>query len=105
MHIERKYMETQDPIHPGKVIKETYLAPLDLTVTDAADALGVTRKTFSELVNGHSGVSIHMALRLSRAFSTTPEYWLNLQQSYDLERAQKWTRLERVKVLIKPSAA
>ena len=97
-------MATQDPTHPGAVIKETYLGPLDLTVTDAADALGVTRKTFSELVNGHSGVSIHMALRLSRAFGTTPEYWLDLQQSYDLERAQKWTRLDGVKVLIEPSA-
>ena len=98
-------MATQDPTHPGKVIKGTYLAPLDLTVTDAAEALGVTRKTFSELVNGHSGVSIHMALRLSRAFGTTPEYWLNLQQTYDLERAKKWTRLEGVKVLIEPSTA
>ena len=97
-------MATQDPTHPGEVIKETYLAPLDLTVTDAADALGVTRKTFSELVNGHSGVSIHMALRLSRAFGTTAEYWLNLQQTYDLERAKKWTRLEGVKVLMEPSA-
>ncbi len=98
-------MATQDPTHPGSVIKETCLTPLDLTVTDAADALGVTRKTFSELVNGHSGVSIHMALRLSRAFGTTPEYWLNLQQTYDLERARKWTRLEGVKVLIEPPAA
>ena len=98
-------MTKQDPTHPGKVIKGTYLAPLDLTVTDAADALGVTRKTFSELVNGHSGVSTHMALRLSRAFGTTPEFWLNLQQTYDLERAKKWTRLEGVKVLIEPSAA
>ena len=98
-------MTKQDPTHPGSVIKQTCLAPLDLTVTDAADALGVTRKTFSELVNGHSGVSIHMALRLSRAFGTTPEYWLNLQQTYDLERARKWTRLEGVKVLIEPPAA
>ena len=97
-------MATQEPTHPGTVIKETYLAPLGLTVTEAADALGVTRKTFSELVNGHSGVSIHMALRLSRAFGTTPEYWLNMQQTYDLERAKKWTRLEGVKVLMEPSA-
>ena len=97
-------MATPDPTHPGQVIKKTYLAPLDLTVTDAADALGVTRKTFSELVNGHSGVSIHMALRLSRAFGTTAEYWLNLQQTYDLERAKKWARLEGVKVLMEPSA-
>ncbi len=97
-------MATQDPTHPGEAIKETYLGPLDLTVTDAADAQGVTRKTFSELVNGHSGVSIHMALRLSRAFGTTAEYWLNLQQTYDLERAKKWTRLEGVKVLMEPSA-
>lgn len=96
-------MATQEPTHPGVVIKETYLAPLELTVTAAADALGVTRKTFSELVNGHSGVSIHMALRLSRAFGTTPEYWLNMQQTYDLERAKKWSRLEGVKVLMEPS--
>ena len=96
-------MATQEPTHPGVVIKETYLAPLGLTVTDAADALGVTRKTFSELVNGHSGVSIHMALRLSRAFGTTPEFWLNMQQTYDLQRAKKWTRLEGVKVLMEPS--
>ena len=98
-------MATQEPTHPGAVIKETYLAPLGLTVTEAADALGVTRKTFSELVNGHSGVSIHMALRLSRAFGTTPEYWLNMQQTYDLERAKKWTRLEGVKVLVESSDA
>ena len=98
-------MATQDPTQPGKVIKGNYLSPLDLTVTDDAEALGVTRKTFSELVNGHSGVSIHMALRLSSEFGTTPEYWLNLQQTYDLERAKKWTRLEGVKVLIEPSTA
>ncbi len=96
-------MAKQEPTHPGEVIKETFLAPLQLTVTDAADALGVTRKTFSELINGHSGVSIHMALRLSTAFGTTPEYWLDMQQTYDLERAKKWVRLEGVKVL-KPSA-
>ncbi len=92
-------MPKQDPTHPGEVIKQTCLEPLKLTVTDAADALGVTRKTFSELINGHSGVSIHMALRLSRAFGTTPEHWLNLQQTYDLERAKKWAHLEGVKVL------
>ena len=98
-------MAKQEPTHPGQVIKATYLEPLGLTVTDAADALGVTRKTFSELINGHSGVSIHMALRLSRAFSTAPEYWLNLQQTYDLERAKQWTRLDGVKVLIEPTNA
>ncbi len=96
-------MATQEPTHPGEVIKETYLGPLDLTVTDAADARGLTRKTFSELLNGHSGVSIHMALRLSRAFGTTAEYWLNLQQTYDLQRAKKWTRLEGVNVLMEPT--
>ncbi|MCK4579585.1 MAG: HigA family addiction module antidote protein [Candidatus Marinimicrobia bacterium] len=93
-------MGTQDPTHPGEVIREKYLTPLKLSVTDAADALGVTRKTFSELVNGHSGVSIHMSLRLSKAFGTTAEYWLNLQQNYDLERARTWTRLDGIKVLV-----
>jgi len=88
-----------NPAHPGQVLKELYLEPLGLSVTTAAKALGVTRKTFSELVNQKSGISISMALRLSKAFNTTPELWLNMQQSYDLSKARKCIRLSRVKVL------
>ena len=91
------------PSHPGEVIKELYLEPLGLTVTNAAEALGVTRKTFSELVNQKSGMSISMALRLSKAFDTTPELWLNMQQKYDLAKAKKRIRLSKVKTLFHSS--
>ena len=97
-------MEMYKPGHPGEVLQELYLMPLGLTITDAAQALGVTRKAFSELINGHSGVSTQMALRLSKAFGTTPGFWLNMQQNYDLWQARKRTRLSKVKVLFEASA-
>ena len=77
-------MEMHNPAHPGEILKELCLEPLGLTVTRAAEALGVARKTLSELINAKSGVSPEMAFRLSKAFRTTPEFWLNLQQQYDL---------------------
>ncbi len=92
-------MRMRNPAHPGEVLRELYLKPLDLTVTSAADALTVTRKALSELVNRKSGISVEMALRLSKAFSTTPEYWLNMQRNFDLARARKKAKLGRVKVL------
>jgi len=96
-------MQMHKPAHPGEVLREMYLEPLGLTVTDASSALGVTRKALSELVNGRSGVSTSMALRLSKAFDTTPELWLNMQQNYDLWQARKKTKLARVKVLFDAS--
>lgn len=92
-------MHMHKPAHPGEVLKELYLEPLELTVTDAAKALGVTRKTLSELVNGRSGVSTSMALRLAKAFGTTPELWLKMRQNFDLWTARKRTKLSEVKVL------
>ena len=77
------------PTHPGEILKSLYIDPLEITITDTAAKLGVTRKALSELVNGHSGVSAEMALRLSLAFSTSPELWLGLQQDYDIWNAQK----------------
>ena len=91
------------PAHPGEVLREMYLEPLGLTVTNAAESLGITRKTLSELINGRSGISTSMSLRLSKAFGTTPELWLNMQQNYDLWRAKKKTRLSKVKVLFEAS--
>ena len=73
-------MKMHKPTHPGEILRELYLSPLNLSVTDASQALGVSRKTLSELLNGKSGVSTTMSLRLSKAFNTTPELWLNLQQ-------------------------
>ncbi|MBD2501480.1 HigA family addiction module antitoxin [Anabaena azotica] len=72
------------PRHPGGLIKRQYLEPLNITVTDFADIIGVSRKTMSEIVNERASVTPDMALRLSTALQTTPELWLNLQQKYDL---------------------
>jgi len=72
------------PVHPGEILKEMYLNPLEISVTALADNLGVARKTVSQLVNGHMGVSAEMALRLAKSFNTTPELWLNMQRNYDL---------------------
>ncbi len=73
-----------DPPHVGKIIKEEYLKPLNITITEAALKLGVTRKTLSELINGKTGVSVKMAIKLSRAFNTSVQMWLNMQNEYDL---------------------
>jgi addiction module HigA family antidote len=78
-----------NPPHPGEVIRELCLAPLGITVTDAAKALGVSRKALSELLNGRTGISPEMALRLSIAFDTTPESWLTQQMHYDLWQAER----------------
>jgi antitoxin HigA-1 len=77
-------MRMHNPPHPGEILRELCLEPLSLSVTDAAKALGVARKTFSAILNGHSGISPEMAIRLGKAFDTTPESWLNQQVQYDL---------------------
>jgi len=92
-------MQIHNPPHPGEVIRDLCLEPLELSVTVAAEALGVTRKTLSAILNGHSGISPEMALRLSIAFDTSPESWLNQQTQYDLWQAKKAKKRLRVKNL------
>jgi antitoxin HigA-1 len=77
-------LDIYNPPHPGEVLRELWLAPLGLSVTAAARGLGITRKSLSELLNGKSGISPEMSLRLSIALNTTPESWLNQQAQYDL---------------------
>lgn len=72
------------PTHPGVTIKEDVLKPLNLTVTDAAKDLGVTRKALSELINERSSLSPDMAVRIGRATNTSPKSWMNMQQKLDL---------------------
>jgi addiction module HigA family antidote len=79
----------KNPPHPGQVLKGLYLEPLELSITEAAKGLGVTRKTLSQLINGHYGITPDMALRLSEAFNTTPQLWLTMQQNFDLRKAEK----------------
>src|SRR5262245_54370429 len=81
------------PPHPGEILREGWLVPLELSVTNAAEALRVTRKTLSAILNGRAGVSAEMAIRLSQAFNTTAESWLTLQLHHDLWHAQRKVRL------------
>ena len=93
-------MQMYNPPHPGEVIKELCLEPLDLTVTKAAEALGVSRKTLSAILNGHAGISPEMAIRLSIAFDTSAESWLNQQLQYDLWRARQEHQNMKVERLV-----
>jgi antitoxin HigA-1 len=82
-------MRMHNPPHPGEIIKTLCLEPLGVSVTQAAEALGVSRKTLSAIVNGRAGISPEMAIRLSIAFGTSAESWLNQQTQYDLWQAEQ----------------
>ena len=93
-------MRMHNPPHPGEILRELCIEPLGLSVTAAAKALGVARKTLSAILNGHSGISPDMAIRLGKAFATSPESWLNQQVQYDLWQAEKHTKTLHVKTLV-----
>jgi antitoxin HigA-1 len=92
-------MRMHNPPHPGEILKALCLEPLGLTVTGAAEALGVSRKTLSAILNGRAGISPEMAVRLSIAFDTTAESWLNQQTQYDLWHAEQSRKQLRVRRL------
>ena len=81
-------MPMHNPCHPGEVLKEVCLESLGISVTRAAKGLGVTRQALSDVVNGKAAVSVDMALRLSKAFGSTPDTWLRMQIAYDLWHAR-----------------
>ncbi len=81
-----------NPQHPGILVRNLCLEPLNLSVTEAADALGVARTTLSKLINGHIGISPEMAERLSIVFNTSDELWINIQAQYDLWKAQQFRK-------------
>jgi addiction module HigA family antidote len=89
-------MAMRNPPHPGGIVRRQCLEPLGLSVTAAAEGLGVTRQALSDLVNERAGISVEMAIRLSKAFGSTAETWLGLQMAYDLWQARD--RLDLVKV-------
>jgi addiction module HigA family antidote len=88
-----------NPPHPGTIIKELCLNPLRLSVTDAAKASGVSRKTLSCIINGKAGISLEMAVRLSIVFDTSSESWVNQQSQYDLWQAEQFRNTLNVKPL------
>jgi len=92
-------MAMHNPPHPGEVLKHLCIEPLGLTVTESAEALGVSRKTLSAVLNGRAGISPEMALRLSKAFDTSAESWLNQQMQYDLWVARKSNKKLKVRRL------
>ncbi|MEO5603010.1 MAG: HigA family addiction module antitoxin [Cyclobacteriaceae bacterium] len=90
-----------NPPHPGEILYELYFEPLKLSVSEAAEKLLITRPNLSTIINGRAGISTQMALKLAKAFDTTPQYWMSLQNNYDLWKAgQENEFLDKVKVLV-----
>src|SRR5437899_10486632 len=82
-------MPMKNPAHPGRIVRNACLQPLGLSVTEGAKVLGVSRQALNNIVNGKSGISPEMAIRLTKAFGSTPETWLRMQIAYDLAAARK----------------
>jgi len=93
-------MLMHNPPHPGEIIKKLCLAPLGISVTEAAKALGVSRKTLSAILNGRAGISPEMAVRLSIAFGTSAESWLNQQVQFELWKAEQHRKELKVERLV-----
>jgi len=89
-------MTMKNPAHPGRIVRSACLEPSGLSVTDGAKLLGVTRQALNNVINGKSGISPEMAIRLTKAFGSTPETWLKMQLAYDLAEARKYEH--RIKV-------
>ncbi len=90
-------MAMKKPPQPGEIIRELCIAPLGLTVTQAAQGLGITRKTLPQLLNGRAGISPEMAVRLAKAFGRSPESWLELQNQYDLAQISRNAKRIRIR--------
>lgn len=108
--MEEAIMNMFDPAHPGELVRETLEGIRQetsnkLTVEQVAIGLGTTRKTLSAIINCKQSVSPEMALRFAKAFNTTPEFWLNAQENYDLAQARKKVNVENVEVFWHPQVA
>ena len=92
------------PAHPGRILRNHYLKPLNLTITKLAETLKVSRKAVSAIINEHKSVTPDMALRLSQAFDTTPELWINLQKNHDLwcarEKSTEWQKVPQINMAL-----
>jgi antitoxin HigA-1 len=94
-------MTMKNPPHPGLSVRQDCIEPLDLSITETADILGVTRQTLNNLVNGKSGISPEMAIRLDKAFGGGAETWLRLQMAYDLAQARQHEGEIKVKRVVR----
>lgn len=98
-------MPMKNPPYPGETIKELCIDPLGLTITQAAEALGVTRSTLSKVVNGKASLSPEMAVRLSKTFGSTPAFWLQIQLNYDIAQIEQTTDSVHVNKILIPAPA
>jgi addiction module HigA family antidote len=96
-------MTMKNPPHPGLTVRHDCLEPLGLTVTEGAKVLGVTRQALNNVVNGKSGISPEMALRLAKAFGSSPETWLGIQLDYDLAQARQHEGEIIVRRVVRPA--
>ncbi len=92
-------MKQFNPPHPGIILLEDWIKPLNFTISEFALKIGTSRKNLSDIVNGKVGISSEMALKLSKALSTSAKLWLNLQISYDLWQAEQRVNLDKVEVI------
>ncbi|MGN0197731.1 MAG: HigA family addiction module antitoxin [Candidatus Gastranaerophilaceae bacterium] len=91
---------TTQTLHPGEVLNELFIKENGLSISKTAMNIGVSRQSLSELVNGKNGITAQTALRLAKAFNTSPRYWMNLQAMYDLSKAESSVNLEEIKELV-----
>jgi addiction module HigA family antidote len=77
------------PVHPGEILREEYILERNLTITEVASGLGISRTNLSAIVNGHSGISPELSVKLSEAFGNSTQFWINLQKNYDVWHAEK----------------
>lgn len=91
------------PIHPGEILREQCLEPLNISISEAARKLAVSKSTLTRLINGKTAISIVMAWKLAKAFNTTPEFWLNLQTQYNIAITKNKVDISKVQVIYKAS--
>ena len=95
--------ENRIPTHPGEVLQEEFLSPLHLTQSAFAHHIGVSARSIGEIVHARRKVTPDMAWRFAQAFGTTPEFWLNLQNNYDLARSRPKKQVRKLQIVELPA--
>ena len=98
-------MKMHSPAHPGSVLRQSEMEPRKLSVSALAEAIQVSRKHLSQVVNGHARITPDLAVRLARAFRTSPDLWINMQAEYDRWEAERMAPHNEIKPLAAPKAA
>ncbi len=93
-------MNMNNPPHPGEILNKLFIKGNGLSISNTAKHIGLSRQSLSELVNGKNGITAQMALRLGKAFNTSPRYWMNLQAVYDLNKAEQSFNTDEIETLV-----